>query len=158
MKIPRFLSFLKPPVPKIRPGDPADQALNLSTQSLVALLRLSNRRRYKNSGFGVYLKKIPHHAGTFEVGIRNRIMGHLFVSPNSKPGEISQTPLLRPSEFVEGKSTLLVMFLERLAQHLSRERDLEQADLMAIETLIEEHYKNGQAKHDAEEAEMEDAE
>jgi hypothetical protein len=153
MKIPNIFSIFRPPRFTPRRSEPAHHALNLSNDALIELLKLSNRRRYKSSGFGVYLKKIPRHSGTFEVGIRNHVMGHIFLTPDSLHANGRQTPLLRPSNFVAGKATLLVMFLERLAQHLNRERQLSKKDLLAIETLIDEHNRNAEIAAHAEDEE-----
>lgn len=133
--------FLNPTSPDFLHWRPARRPVRLSRASQKALLELSSHDLALTNGFNTYLRKTKLKPGTYEVGIRNRVMGRLSLPVSLNPNS-RRKPKFRPARSVQRLAPQLVVYIEHLGQHLSGERNWAHTDFLDIEDFVREHDKN----------------
>lgn len=136
-ELPPFINPTSPDFLRLRP---ARRPVTLSPSAQRALLQFSSYERAHSSEYHIYLREAKLKPGTFEVGIRNRIMGRLTL-PVSLKDTSRRTPKFRPSHAIQRKAPQFVFYLEHLGQHISGERNWAHTNYLDIEDFVREHDK-----------------
>jgi hypothetical protein len=138
IELPPFLNPTSPDFLRLRP---ARRPVTLSRNAQRALLKFSSYEFAHSSEYDIYLRQTKLKPGTFEVGIRNRVMGRLTLPVSLKP-DSKRTPKFRPARAIQRKAPHFVMYLEYLGQHLSGERNWAHTNYLDIEDFVREHDKH----------------